>query len=98
MKWLIAPLTALLALLLTDPLPAAHAQSALQNFVPGELIVGYKSEQDRDSALNDIRSGEGKLRGPRRQRRPSGRIGGNGAETQLRLFRDYQGTKRKLAL
>ena len=92
MKWLIAPLTALLALLLTEQLPTAHAQSAKasQNFVPGELIVGYKSEQDRDSALNDIRSGEGKLRGP----------GGSGVqaeelgETGLKLSFDFSGITR----
>lgn len=92
MKWLITTLTALLALLLTEPLPAAYAQSAKasQNFVPGELIVGYKSEQDRDSALNDIRSGEGKLRGPDGSGVQAEELG----ETGLKLSFDFSGITR----
>ena len=45
MKWLVTSLVAFLVL--SSPLPVALAQSAKasQNFVPGELIVGYKSEQ-----------------------------------------------------
>ena len=92
MKWLITPLMAAFALLLIDPLPAAHAQSpsAPQSFVPAELIVGYKSEQDRNGALNEIRSDEGKLRGP----------GGTGVQaeefgqTGLKLSFDLSGITR----
>src|SRR5579871_12330 len=39
----------------------AFAQAnATQQFVPGELIVGYKSPQDRDDAIKDIRDTKSK--------------------------------------
>ncbi len=93
MKRFITPIAALVAFLLMEPhaIPA-HAQSAKaqQDFVPGELIVGYKSEQDRNSALSDIQSEKGKLRGP----------GGGGVqaeeigETTLKITFDFSGTTR----
>ena len=92
MKWLITSFGMFLSLLLSGPRPFAQAQSAngRPEFVPGELIVGYEFERDRDNALNDIRSGQGKLRGP----------GGSGVqaeefgETGLKLSFDFSGITR----
>jgi subtilisin family serine protease len=43
-----------------------HAQTATQPFVPGEIIVGYKSAKDRDTALKEMTAGaNGRTRGLR---------------------------------
>jgi serine protease len=58
---------ALIGLTGTGLLPAladyAHAQgNPSQPFVPGELIIGYKSPQDREDAIREMRQTKEKLR------------------------------------
>jgi hypothetical protein len=39
----------------------ANAQQPRQNFVPGELIVGYASTEDRETALKDLDAARSRL-------------------------------------
>lgn len=65
MRWLTISIGVLAFLFLKPGAMSVRAQSgvAQQQFVPGELIVGYKSAQDRKSALKDIEASKGSLRG-----------------------------------
>jgi hypothetical protein len=41
---------------------AANAQTAVPAFVPGDLVIGYKSSADADAALAEMKSAANKVR------------------------------------
>jgi serine protease len=64
------------------PLPARPQSADEPQFVPGELIVGYKSEQDRAAAMKEI---NGTREGVRSLRRPGSVEATEAGSTSLKL-------------
>ena len=64
MRWLRIALVGLIGIWLLPVLAdrAAAQGNPSQPFVPGELIVGYKSPEDREDAIREMRQTKEKLR------------------------------------